>query len=155
MQVGDGFFGLLGRDGQAGRHGEADSGQFSGEVTSFIPDPNALDHATKSIKSHSIDELEAVLICSDGVEDPFYPIEKNAAVIFHELYHGLPRDTTNAAGVRHGSPLASVLDDHGSDALEDWLAFEKKGENDDRTIVLLHRDPPVPRLRIRTATSTT
>ena len=155
MQVGDGFFGLLGRDGQAARHGEADSGQFSGEVTSFVPDPNALDHATKSIKSHPADELEAILICSDGVEDPFYPIEKNAAVIFHELYHGLPRDTTNAAGVRHSGPVASVLDEHGGDALCTWLAFEKKGENDDRTIVLLHRDPPVPRLRIRTATPTT
>jgi serine/threonine protein phosphatase PrpC len=151
-QVGDGFFGMLNRDGRADRHGEADSGAFSGEVTSFIPDTNAPEHSQKAIKSHPIAELEAILLCSDGVEDPFYPLDKNSAVIFHELYHSLPAATTNAAGVRHNSPIGSVLDQNGSDALATWLGFEKKGENDDRTIVLLHRDPPAPNIRIRAAT---
>jgi hypothetical protein len=28
-----------------------------------------------------------------------------------------------------------------SKRLEEWLSFEKKGENDDRTILVLHRNP--------------
>jgi hypothetical protein len=150
-QVGDGFFGLLRRDGSAGRHGESDSGEFSGEVTSFIPDTNAPEHSEKAIKSHRVADLEAMLLCSDGVEDPFYPLDKNSAVIFHELYHSLPVASPNAAGVKHNSAIGSVLDKDGADALAAWLGFEKKGENDDRTIVLLHRDPPAPNIRIRSA----
>jgi hypothetical protein len=136
-QVGDGFFAGLGRDGQARRYGVSDSGAYSGEVTCFVPDAEALNHAARI---HSIDlaGLEAFVAATDGIEDPFYPLEKNAGALFRQLYYAdedpLPGfEAKQATGPVIGSELAR-------ERLAAWLAFEKKGENDDRTIAIIYRE---------------
>lgn len=138
-QVGDGFIASLESDGQAQRHGESDSGAYSGEVTCFIPDADSPTHASR-IRLLPVGELESLILCSDGIEDPFYPLEKNAAVIFHQLYHGA---TDKLSGFENQALFAPVIGHPAAAAnLEKWLGFEKKGENDDRTIVVLHRISP-------------
>jgi serine/threonine protein phosphatase PrpC len=137
-QVGDGFFARLYEEGKAQRFGASDSGEFSGQVTCFIPDPEAPAHA-KNICSLNLDKMEALILCTDGIEDPFYPIERNAKSIFDQLYHGVRE---RLPGFEMQAEHGPVIGEREADKrLMQWLSFEKKGENDDRTILILHRDP--------------
>ena len=141
-QVGDGFIAGLKLRGSAIRYGSSDSGEFSGEVNCFIPDEAAPAKATESIEAIgaiSLDDLEALILCSDGIEDPFYPIDKKAATIFRQLYSGVDTKLEGFTDQpKHGSIIGVP---NAAELLDQWLSFEKKGENDDRTILVLHRDP--------------
>jgi serine/threonine protein phosphatase PrpC len=137
-QVGDGFFAKLNDENEAQRFGASDSGEYSGQVTCFIPDPEAPARA-KQILSLDLEKVEALLLCTDGIEDPFYPIDKNAKSIFDQLYHGVPATLPDFEMQPQHGP---IIGERGAEErLRRWLSFEKKGENDDRTIVILHRDP--------------
>jgi serine/threonine protein phosphatase PrpC len=136
--VGDGFPAGLDRDGKATRYGASDSGEFSGEVNCFIPDRDAPTKA-RNIMSLNPHKTEALLLCTDGVEDPFYPVEKTAGIIFQQLYCGVQ---TKLADFKSQETHGPIVGQSGApQLLETWLSFEKQGENDDRTILLLHREP--------------
>lgn len=139
-QVGDGFFAFLSPEGLAARLGKSDSGEYSGQVKTFVPEEDALEKFHESLIRIQANDVAALVLCSDGIEDPFYPIEKNATIIFRQLstgvaisLEGFSRQETHGA-IIGGGDLAEK-------ALGQWLAFEKRGENDDRTILILHRDP--------------
>ena len=136
-QVGDGFMASQSKEGNALRHGKSDSGEFSGEVNCFIPDPEALQHA-QHLAQIDATNVDAFIFCSDGIEDPFYPIEKKAATIFAQLREGVTESLADFKQTPSG-PVIGAAD--GGEQLERWLEFEKKGENDDRTILILHRAP--------------
>jgi serine/threonine protein phosphatase PrpC len=142
-QIGDGFFAL--RDKTSCRRiGKSDSGDFSGEVTCFIPDPQAPDFANASFESLHAEDVDTLLLCTDGIEDPFYPPQKFAPLLFNELQNGVVEAGLNEAGIHHPIALGPVLGtgtEDGLEALSQWISFEKRGENDDRTIVAIERYP--------------
>jgi hypothetical protein len=127
-----------GRDGAAKRYGESDSGEFSGEVNCFIPDADAVRNAQKVVAIGAAN-ADAFIFCSDGIEDPFYPTAKNSQRIFEQLRQGVNEPLT---GFEKQEPHEPVLGaPQAREKLAAWLGFEKKGENDDRTILILHRLP--------------
>jgi hypothetical protein len=138
-QVGDGVVAAVSRDGRITRIGAGDSGEFSGEVACFVPDPCAAERATLSAQLLDAADVEMLLVASDGVEDPFYPIERTGRLLVSQLVHGVAdpfpgfqRQTVQPAVLRSDNP---------GDALVEWLRYEKRGENDDRTFVIAHRVP--------------
>lgn len=144
-QVGDGFMAGSNKDGTAKRYGASDSGAFSGEVNCFVPDENAPENARK-IPQIVATNHDAFIFCSDGIEDPFFPIERNAAVIFAQLRDGVKDPLPGFGKQLPTGPVIGAPD--ASAQLESWLAFEKKGENDDRTILVLHRTKAAQEARI-------
>jgi serine/threonine protein phosphatase PrpC len=140
-QIGDGAICALFRDKTVRRCGAADAGEYSGEVGCFVPDECA-DKKALDIQVMGAENLECLLLCSDGIEDPFYPMEKKAADLFRQLQTGvkekLPDFTYQPV---QGPALAPESAGWG---LGQWLGFEKRGENDDRSLLLLHRSPCSP-----------
>jgi hypothetical protein len=152
-QIGDGFIATLDRAGLTQRQVTSDaegSGDFGGQVKCFIPDAEALPFAYR-FKPLDPEKLEAILLATDGIEDPFFPIAKHGATIFRQLYDGvsepLPGFRQQAI---HGPILGQA---RGTKRIRNWLKFDKRGENDDRTILILHRDPVRPPVAIRAAES--
>ncbi len=140
-QIGDGLIEALMRDGSTRRYGTADSGEFAGQVSCFIPDDNAVTKAGMIFQIPP-DELQALLICTDGIDDAFFPIEKLAGSVFRQYYFGTQQKLPGFEDQKtHGPILGSATD---TAALQAWLDFEKRGENDDRTVLVLHRQPPEP-----------
>ncbi len=136
LQVGDGGVVLLLRDGASVLPHAGDAGEFSGEVTHFLPDDGALDRLLLSYAEHDVDNLRAILTMSDGIEDPWYPLGRHADTLFAQLRDGVNDANANVAGITHrmrGPVLAAPDPVH---AAVDWLTFEKRGENDDRTLLL-------------------
>ncbi len=139
-QIGDGAILVLNKDKSTRRIGEADSGQFSGEVSCFVPDDNARDKAKRIDFIAPADAVECVLLCTDGIEDPFFPIAKMAGDLFRQLYAGVSEPLKD---FKTQPPQPPILpQESAAGALGQWLEFEKRGENDDRTVLLLHRRPP-------------
>jgi hypothetical protein len=138
-QVGDGVVAAVSRDGRITRIGAGDSGEFSGEVACFVPDPCAAERATLSAHLLDAADVEMLIVASDGVEDPFYPIERTGRLLVEQLLHGVhepfpgfQRQTMQQQLLRAENP---------GEALVEWLRYEKRGENDDRTFVIAHRVP--------------
>lgn len=137
-QVGDGFMAGQKKDGEAQRYGESDSGAFSGEVNCFMPDADAV-HNAQHVVAINAANADAFIFCSDGIEDPFYPTEKKSQAIFQQLREGVSEPLS---GFEKQKPHDRVIGSPDAKArLAAWLDFEKKGENDDRTILILHRSP--------------
>ena len=137
-QVGDGFMAAQLADGSVQRHGQADSGDFAGEVKCFIPDAEAV-HNAKQVIWLDVATADAFIFCSDGIEDPFFPLARKAKDIFRQLRDGVTEALPDfQKQVPHGPILGSP---DAAARLATWLQFEKKGENDDRTVVVLHRLP--------------
>ena len=139
-QIGDGAILVLNKDKSTRRIGEADSGQFSGEVSCFVPDDNARDKAKRIDFIAPADAVECVLLCTDGIEDPFFPIAKMAGDLFRQLYTGVSEPLKDFKTQPTQPPI--LPQESAAGALGQWLEFEKRGENDDRTVLLLHRRPP-------------
>ena len=80
-----------------------------------------------------------VTVATDGVEDPWYPFTRHAGPLYTQLLHGVG-DTVSAGGVTssHRAPVLTAPDP--VHALIEWLAFEKRGENDDRTLCVIRQD---------------
>lgn len=136
-QVGDGGICAMLRTGQIQVLELADSGEYSGQVTCFLPDEAA---ETKASRLHAFDarEIECLLLCSDGIEDPFYPMQRKARAIFQQLYLGVDESIPDFTQPPQPAPL---LQADVASSLLTWLDFRKRGENDDRTLVLLYRPP--------------
>ena len=138
-QVGDGAICLLRKDKSTARLGASDSGTHSGEVSCFVPDDCARVKAKAVDVTSDVASVECVLVCSDGIEDPFYPLEKSAAAIFRQFYTGVE---TPLKDFKSQLPQpAPLLQESAAWGLAQWLEFEKRGENDDRTVAVLHRMP--------------
>jgi hypothetical protein len=138
-QIGDGAICVLRADKSTVRLGASDSGAHSGEVSCFVPDECAREKAKRIEVIADLSGVECVLLCSDGIEDPFYPLEKQAAAIFQQFYAGVTGPLPDfKAQLPQPAPLAQESAAWG---LAQWLEFEKRGENDDRTVAVLHRWP--------------
>ena len=139
-QIGDGAICLLRKDQSTARLGSSDSGTHSGEVSCFVPDDCARVKAKAVDCITPVEPIECVLLCSDGIEDPFYPLEKQAADIFRQFYKGVDQPLPDFKAQL--LQLAPLLQESAAWGLAQWLEFEKRGENDDRTVAVLHRLPP-------------
>lgn len=145
MQVGDGAMAVLHADGTVSHPHAAATGDYSGEVAHFLPDDGALDVLQSSLKTMPAANVAAVLLASDGVEDPWYPFTRWAKPLVLSLADGSD-GTEGATDADRALPPSlvpsftqSVLDAPDPvHALADWLAFEKRGENDDRTLCLAY-----------------
>ncbi len=140
MQVGDGGVVILADDGTASAPHVGDAGEFSGEVTHFLPDDGSLERLELSAHVSSCGDARAVLLTSDGIEDAWYPLIRRAPLLVSTLEHGVTDDVAadilSTAGV-HMAFRGPVL--HATDravALAQWMTFEKRGENDDRTLLV-------------------
>lgn len=140
MQVGDGAMAWFHADGTVTQPLLGDSGDFSGEVTHFLPDDGAVEQLAQSMSIADATTCAALLLATDGVEDAWYPLARHAEALFAQLRVGqvdgapLPNAITSS----HPAPVLGAADP--VQALIAWLAFEKRGENDDRTLALLTRD---------------
>ena len=139
-QIGDGAILVLNKDKSTRRIGEADSGQFSGEVSCFVPDDNARDKAKRIDFITPTEAVECVLLFTDGIEDPFFPIAKKAEDLFRQLYNGVTEPLKDFKSQPAQPPI--LPQESAAGALGQWLEFEKRGENDDRSVLVLHRRPP-------------
>jgi len=138
VQVGDGAVVLLAPDGALRRLGGGDAGGYSGEVVAFVPELDAATIGTR-VTSTSLDGVACVLVLTDGIEDPFYPVERRGAEIARQLYDGV---ATAAEGFRAQAEHGPVVDHPEALArLAQWVGFERRGENDDRTLVGAFRLP--------------
>lgn len=140
--VGDGFLAVKKRGQEAERIGTSDSGAFSGEVTCFMPDSPVGEFYRKSLEANvpiPEEDVEAYMLCTDGIEDPFFPIPRNVNAIFTQLFEGY-RTSIQDVSYQVGQEPESVIQsaDPGGELLK-WLSYEKRGENDDRTIALIYR----------------
>jgi len=138
-QVGDGAICLLLKNKSIQRCCAADSGEFSGEVSCFVPDECAKSKALDIHLCSTVDQVDTVMLCSDGVEDPFYPMERRAVEIFRQLHSGVREKLPDFMYQATQGPILGPGPVGGG--LAQWLGFEKRGENDDRSLLLLHRYP--------------
>lgn len=139
MQVGDGAIALFQADGSVNHPHAAATGDYSGEVAHFLPDDGALEQLQQSIALRDASDLTGVLLASDGVDDPWYPFTRHAGPLYTQLLHGMPEDAAVPTGYVPAwrEPVVGAPD--ALAALCAWLAFEKRGENDDRTLCVVHR----------------
>lgn len=141
--VGDGFLAVKKKGQPAERIGTSDSGAFSGEVTCFMPDPTVSEFYRKSLEENAPipeEDVDAYILCTDGIEDPFFPVHRNVVGIFEQLFEGYRepiQDVTYPSGQEPASITRS--NEPGKELLK-WLGFEKRGENDDRSIALIYRE---------------
>jgi len=136
LQVGDGAIAIISSDGSARLPHAGDSGEFSGEVTHFLPDDGAAERLSASFVAQPLADVRAVLIASDGVDDPWYPFARHAPALFAQLHDGVTDANANAASVTQTLRGNVLHADDAVRALQQWLAFEKRGENDDRTLAV-------------------
>ncbi|MBI3791209.1 MAG: protein phosphatase 2C domain-containing protein, partial [Gemmatimonadetes bacterium] len=132
-QVGDGAILVRTHDGGVQQLGAGDAGDYSGEVTCFVPDDEAPARARAALVERAAHDVTHVLLLTDGIEDPFYPLARRGGTLFAQLLAGVesPAEHFQRQAV-HGP----VFGDAAACArLGAWLAFERRGENDDRTIV--------------------
>ena len=135
MQVGDGAIVCGGPTHPFRQPIAAHSGAFSGEVSHFLPDAGAVEALRSSITELSPGEAHTVLLATDGVEDPWYPLARHAPSLLAAL-------AGEEAAVPEGllltdTPAGVLASDTPGEALLHWLAFEKRGENDDRTLAVV------------------
>lgn len=137
MQVGDGAIALRHADGRMSHPHAAATGDYSGEVAHFLPDDGALEQLQQSLVVQPRADCVGLVLATDGVEDPWYPFTRHAGTLFAQLARGsneadaLPTGLTSA----WQEPVLSAPDP--VQALTAWLGFEKRGENDDRTLCVI------------------
>ena len=140
--VGDGFIALKRRGSDAERVGTSDSGNFSGEVLCFMPDHQVSEYFKSSLDKlpmFSDEDVEAVLLCTDGIEDPFFPVHKNIQAVYSQLEHGYESEICGVNYPESARPSSVLNSQEPAKELLKWLHFEKRGENDDRTLMLVHK----------------
>jgi hypothetical protein len=139
LQVGDGAMALKRRDGTLIHPHAAATGDFSGEVAHFLPDDGALAVLQQSVAVYDAGEIDAALLATDGVEDPWYPFTRHAGALFDVLTGGSDEAAILPAGLTLSWSASVTTAADPAHALSEWLAFEKRGENDDRTLCLIER----------------
>jgi serine/threonine protein phosphatase PrpC len=141
--VGDGFIAVKCKDQAAIRVGTSDSGAFSGEVACFMPDPEVANYYKKSLEENvpiPDDNLEAYILCTDGVEDPFFPIHRTVDDIYIQLLDGYTASIKEVSYPLGAEPSSVFRAKEPGEELLKWLSFEKRGENDDRTIAVIYHN---------------
>ncbi len=139
LQVGDGASAYLSVDGTVSQPLSGPITEFSGEVAHFLPDDGAIEQLVQSLVVRDASPCAALILATDGVEDPWYPFLRHAGPLYTQLLHGVT-DSVSGAGVTssHRAPVLNAPDS--VHALIEWLAFEKRGENDDRTLCVIRQD---------------
>jgi serine/threonine protein phosphatase PrpC len=141
MQVGDGAMTWRTTDGTIVHPHAAATGDYSGEVAHFLPDDGALDQLQQSVSQHDGNTVDTLILASDGVEDPWYPFTRHAGALMEQLIDGTAEDAAVPAGYVAAWRDSVLRAPDPVEALSAWLAFEKRGENDDRTLCVVHRTP--------------
>ena len=120
IQVGDGAIALWHGGKNISIMGTADSGSYGGE-TKFITS-NSLDKELSTRVFFAIKpDVDAIVLMTDGVSDDFFPYDKFMPGMFEEIICKL---------IGTENPEAALLE---------WLAYERRGSFDDRTIAVLYR----------------
>ncbi len=112
------------------------AGEWSGEVHCFLPDAEAHDAARAATTAHDRDGLLAVMLATDGIDDAIYPLQRHVPAMLAQWVHGVRAEDAPIAGLTRQPVTPPLVDATAHEALLEWLAFEKRGENDDRTIVV-------------------
>ncbi len=139
MQVGDGAMALMRAERAVTHPHAAATGDYSGEVAHFLPDDGALTQLQQSLSLHTADDTVGLVLATDGVDDPWYPFTRHVGALYSHLVHGVTEAAQLPAGLvpAWAGPVLDAADP--VQALMDWLAFEKRGENDDRTLCVVQR----------------
>ncbi len=139
-QIGDGAIVVRTADGGVTQLGTGDSGEFSGEVTCFVPDDGATERAASALVERDAADVTHLVLLTDGIEDPFYPIARRGPVLMAQLMDGVREPAEHFQKQAVHGPVFGNAAMHAH--LAQWLAFERRGENDDRTIVAAVRPAP-------------
>ncbi len=131
-QVGDGAVLVQKRGGTVMRVGAQRETSWAGEVTCFVPDACAMTQAA-ALRQVSADDVSLIALLTDGIDDPFHPLEQSAQALVAQWRDG----TTTPIGTARQVAQGPVLD--GTDSLLQWMTFEQRGEVDDRTLLLAWR----------------
>jgi hypothetical protein len=131
-QVGDGAAIVQTRAGDVLRASTLRESAWAGEVHCFIPEPCASAQAA-AIRHVRAENVELVALFSDGIDDPFHPLEQSGTAIAEQWRHG----TEHNIGAAIQSYRGPVLDS--TESLLDWLQFEQRGEVDDRSLIVAWR----------------
>ena len=131
-QVGDGAVLVQKRDGRVVRVGAQRESAWAGEVTCFVPDACAMTQAAE-LRQVDASDVQLIALMTDGVDDPFHPLEQSGGALVAQWRTG----TDTPIGTAKQPSCGPVLD--GVDALLQWMAFEQRGEVDDRTLLLAWR----------------
>jgi Protein phosphatase 2C len=134
-QVGDGAVLMQKTDGSVMRVGATRDTAWAGEVSCFVPDACATKQAA-ALRQVRTSDVTLMALMTDGIDDPFHPLEQSGAALVSQWRDGV----TTPIGAARQAPVAPVLGD--ADALMAWLAFEQRGEVDDRTLLLAWRTAP-------------
>lgn len=132
-QVGDGAVLIQRRDGSVSRVGATRESGWAGEVTCFVPDACAMVQAA-ALRQVSAADVTLVALMTDGIDDPFHPLEQTGAALVSQWRHGTTAPIGSAVQPACGSVLGEAA------AFERWLSFEQRGEADDRTLLLAWRN---------------
>lgn len=120
LQVGDGAVCAATSSGFRSL-GEADGGAYSGE-TRFLTSKGIEHDLERRVRFLVVDDVHALAVMTDGVADDFFPID--------DKMPGLLDDVQREAEYW---PEAES-------GLLDWLRYERRGSNDDRTLALVLRE---------------
>lgn len=131
-QVGDGAVLVQRRDGTVQRVGAQRASAWAGEVTCFVPDACAMTEAA-ALRQVDAADVTLVALMTDGVDDPFHPLEQSGSALVEQWRHG----TSAPIGTARQPVIGSVLGD--AAALQQWMTFEQRGEVDDRSLLLAWR----------------
>lgn len=137
-QVGDGAVLVQKADGSVQRVGAARDTMWAGEVSCFVPEPCAITAAAE-LRQLRASEVTLVALMTDGIDDPFHPLEQSGAALVAQWRDG----TEGSIGVARQPVTGPVLADDA--ALLRWLDFEQRGESDDRSLLLAWRALLPPR----------
>jgi hypothetical protein len=117
---------------------EAKTNDYGGLVDCFVPDEKMVRHIDRVLEMDA-NTLRGVFLCSDGIEDPYYPLTKYGELVFSQLCHGVGELHPDFKPYSVEGPILGS--DKATERIADWLKFEKRGESDDRTILVFYRTP--------------
>jgi len=132
--VGDGGIGIYNaNENKVIVQGEPDVGTYGGQ-TRFLTMNEVWggtydDIVNRRLRFNFVDNLQYLVLMSDGVTDPIFETENNLNKI--EVWHSLWNEMGKMVDF-------STRDVSTAKALLDWLDFWSPGNHDDRTIVIMY-----------------
>ena len=127
-QIGDGLIIVCHPTGDVSLLADPDQGQYAGE-TQFITHISLEEMDTdfnSRIRIHEVpsEKIDYILLMTDGIGDDFFPPERNIQKL-----------------VTHLHPIIACDLDTAQTELSNLIAYEKRASFDDRTLVMLTRNP--------------
>ena len=101
-----------------------------------MPDEGCVAHAGQSLTRIENKNPLAIILATDGIEDPYFPIPRNLNSIFSELRLGVNEPLADFDYPEKPGPILGGQ--MPKENMRKWLAFEKRGENDDRTVLVVY-----------------